>query len=65
MWGFPGGSDGKVFACNAGDPSSIPGSGTSPREGKGYPLPCSGLGNLMGRGVCYSPWGCKGSDPTQ
>ena len=25
-------------ACNAGDPSSIPGSGTSPGEGIGYPL---------------------------
>jgi len=24
-WGFPGGSDGKESACNAGDPSSIPG----------------------------------------
>ena len=24
---FPGGSDGKVSACNAGDPSSIPGLG--------------------------------------
>ena len=23
--GFPGGSDGKVSACNAGDPGSIPG----------------------------------------
>ena len=29
-WGFPGGSDGKAFACNAGDPGSIPGSGRSP-----------------------------------
>ena len=24
-WGFPGGSDGKESACNAGDPGSIPG----------------------------------------
>ena len=23
--GFPGGSEGKAFACNAGDPGSIPG----------------------------------------
>ena len=30
---FPGGSDGKESACNAGDPGSIPGSGTSPGEG--------------------------------
>ena len=27
---FPGGSDSKVSACNAGDPGSIPGSGRSP-----------------------------------
>ena len=35
--GFPGGLDGKVSACNAGDPGSIPGSGRSPGEGNGYP----------------------------
>ena len=28
--GFPGGSDGKVSDCNAGDLGSIPGSGISP-----------------------------------
>ena len=40
--GFPSGCDDKVFACNAGDPGSIPGSGTSPGEGNGNPLqyPC-------------------------
>ena len=31
--GFPDGSDGEKFACNAGDPDSIPGSGRSPGEG--------------------------------
>ena len=31
--GFPGGSDGKESACNAGDPGSILGSGRSPGEG--------------------------------
>ena len=31
--GFPGGLDGKQFACNAGDPSLIPGSGRSPEKG--------------------------------
>ena len=36
--GFPGSSAGKKSACNAGDPSSIPGSGSSPGEGIGYPL---------------------------
>ena len=30
--GFPGGSDSKEFACNAGDQGSIPGSGRSPGE---------------------------------
>ena len=36
--GFPDSSVGKESACNAGDPSSIPGSGRSPGEGKVYPL---------------------------
>ena len=31
--GFPGGSDGKESACNAGDPGSILGSGRAPGEG--------------------------------
>ena len=36
--GFPGSSAGKESTCNAGDPSSIPGSGRPGREGIGYPL---------------------------
>ena len=36
--GFPGSSVGKESACNAGNPSLIPGSGRSPGEGTGYPL---------------------------
>ena len=28
--GFPGGSDSKESACNAGDPGSVPGLGRSP-----------------------------------
>ena len=36
--GFPGSSAGKESACNAGDPGSIPGWGSSPGEGPGYPL---------------------------
>ena len=40
-WGFPGGSDGKESACNAGDPGLISGSGRFPGEGIGYPLPYS------------------------
>jgi len=35
---FPGSSAGKESACNAGDSGSIPGSGSSPGEGIGYPL---------------------------
>ena len=37
-YGFPGNSAGKESACNAGDPSLIPGSGRSAGEGMGYPL---------------------------
>ena len=45
--GFPESSVGKESACNAGDPSLIPGLGRSPGEGKGYPLQYSGLENSM------------------
>ena len=45
--GFPHSSVGKESSCNAGDPGSIPGSGRSPGEGKGYPLQYSGLENSM------------------
>ena len=50
-WGFPGGSDGKEFACNAGDQGSIPGLGRSPGEGNGNPLQYSCLENPMDRGA--------------
>ena len=36
--GFPGGSDGKVSACNVGDLGSIPRLGRCPGEGNGNPL---------------------------
>ena len=36
--GFSDGSVGKESVCNAGDPSSIPGSGRSTGKGIGYPL---------------------------
>ena len=39
--GFPDSSVGKESACNAGDPSSIPGSGRSSGEGTSDPLQCS------------------------
>ena len=47
--GFPGGSDGKESACNAGYLGSIPGSGKSPGEGNGYPLQYSCLENSTDR----------------
>ena len=64
--GFPGGSDDKESACNAGDPGSIPGSGRSPGEGNGDSLQYSsrefhGQRSLM----AYSPWGLKEADTTE
>jgi len=44
---FPGGSDGKVSAYNAGDLGSIPGLGRSPGEGNGNLLLYSCLENPM------------------
>ena len=49
--GLPGGSDGKEYGCNLGDPGSIPGSGRSPGEGHGNPLQYSCLENPMDRGA--------------
>ena len=49
--GFPGGSDGKESACNAGDLGLIPGLGRSPGEGNGNLLQCSSLENSMDRGT--------------
>ena len=48
---FPGDLDGKESACNAGYLGSIPGSGSSPREGNGNPLQYSCLENPMDRGA--------------
>ena len=48
--GFPGGSDDKESAHNAGDPGLIPGSGRSPGEGSGNPLQYSCLENSTDRG---------------
>ena len=45
--GLPDSSVGKESACNAGDPSSIPGSGRPAGEGIGYPLQYSGLENSI------------------
>ena len=49
--GFPGGSDGKESACNAGDLGSLSGSGRSPGEGNGNPLQYSCLENTTDGGA--------------
>ena len=57
--GFPGGSESKVSAHNAGDPGSSPRLGRSPGEGNGtsvlLPGKCHGWRSLVG----YSPWDLK------
>ena len=50
---FPGGSNGKESACNAGDPGLIPG-GRSSGEANGYPLQYSCLENSMDRGAWWA-----------
>ena len=64
--GFPGGSEGKVSACNAGHLGLIPVLGRSPGEENGNPLQYSGLENPMDGEACrlqsmigYSLWGHK------
>ena len=52
--GFPGGSEVKASACNAGDPGSIPRLGRSPGEGNGNPLQYSCLENPMDRGAWWA-----------
>ena len=51
---FPGGSDIKESPCNATDPGLIPGSGSSPEEGNGYPLQYPCLENSMDRGAWWA-----------
>ena len=64
--GFPGGSEVKASACDAGELGSIPSSGRSSGEGNGNPLQYSCLENPMDGGVAgYSPWGRKESDTTE
>ena len=63
---FPGGSDSKEPACNAGDLGLIPGSGRSPGEGNGYPLQYSCLENSMDKkSGRLSSWGHKESEMTE
>ena len=65
--GFPGSSVGNESACNAGDPSSIPGLRRSPGERNSNPLQYSSLENPYGQRSLagYSPWGRKESDMTE
>ena len=52
--GFPGGSAVKNLPANAGDASSIPGSGRSPGKGNGNPLRYSCLENPTNRGAWWA-----------
>ena len=56
--GFPGGSEGKESACNAGDSGSIPGLGRFPWTPIFLPGETHGQRSLVG----YGPWGPKESD---
>ena len=64
---FPGGSEVKMSAWNAGDQGLIPGSGRSPGDGNGNPLQFLLPGESHGGRslVGYSPWGRKESDTTE
>ena len=59
--GFPGGTEGKESACNAGDWGSIPGLERSLGEGNGLPGEYHRLRSLVGN----SPQGCKELDITE
>ena len=63
---FPGGSNSKESACNAGDPGSILGR-EIPWRRKWQPTPVFLPGRFHGlrRLVGYSPWGHKESDVTE
>ena len=63
----PCGSDGKESVCNAGDPGSIPGLGSSAGEGHGNPTAVLLPGKFHEQRSLtgYSPWGCKELDITE
>ena len=65
--GFPHGSDGKEFACNARDLGSSPGLGRSAGGGHGNPLQYSFLENAHEQRSLagYSPWDGKELDTTE
>ena len=65
IYSFPGASDSKKSACNAGDLGSIPGFERSPGEGNGNPpifLPGKSHGQRSLVGL--NPLGCRESDMT-
>ena len=64
MTGFPGGSDGKESACNAGYLDSTSGSGRSLGEGTGYPLQYSCLENSLERGAWWATVHRVANSPT-
>ena len=51
MLGFPGGSDGKQFACNMEDKGSVPRLGRSPGGGHGHSFQSSCLVTSIDRGA--------------
>ena len=65
--GFPGGSDGKESACNAGDIGLIAGSGKFPWRREWLPTLVFLPGKFHGQGSLadYSPWGHKELDKTE
>ena len=76
LMGFPVSAEGKESACNAGDPSLIPGLGRSLGEGNGNPLQYSCLETSMDRWAWWATVykesqsrqvhkGCKQSDMTE
>ena len=64
IWGFPGGSDSKESACNAGDLGSIPILERFLGDGNDNPLQYPGLKNSVETWNLegYSQWSCKESD---
>ena len=64
---FPGGSEDKESACNAGDPAFNPWGGKIPWRRKYQPTPVFLPGEFHGQRslVGNSPWGPKESDTTE
>ena len=64
--GFPGGSDGKEFDCNAGDQGLISGSGRSLEKGMAtHPSILAWRIPWTEELAGYIPWGCKNLDMTE